>query len=57
MLTNKRLLTSSFLLLALTYCTTFNSFMSVLFNGIFALLTLANVAHYYLKPLRQREAV
>ena len=50
LLTTSRLILSSFILLILTYGTTMTSLISVVFNGIFALLTLANVAYYYLKP-------
>jgi len=57
LLTNKRLIVSSFILLILTYGTTMESITSVVFNGIFALLTLANVAHYYLKPMSDKPEV
>lgn len=50
LLTIKKLFISSFVLLILTYGTTLDSLTSVVFNGVFALITLANVAHYYLKP-------
>lgn len=55
LLTLKKLFLSSFLLLILTYGTTLDSLTSIVFNGIFALITLCNVAHYYLKPKGKSE--
>jgi len=53
LLTIKKLFLASFALLLLTYGTTLDSLTSIVFNGVFALITLCNVAHYYLKPVEK----